>query len=95
MVAGTISLGVPSLQAKEKIHQSEARELVKQGEMLSLDDLLAQHGERLAGHLLDVELEREHGRLVYEIEVLGEDGQVREFEIDARSGELLKQKLED
>ncbi|MBR9883779.1 MAG: peptidase M4 [Oceanospirillales bacterium] len=95
MVVGTISLTSQLLWAKDKLGPDEARALVKRGEMLSLDELLEQHSERLAGHLLDVDLEREHGRLIYEIEVLGEDGHVREFEIDARSGQLLKQELED
>lgn len=94
MVAGTISLSLATAQADE-LGQDEARALVRRGEMLSLTQLLEMHGERLSGHLLDVELEREHGRLIYEIEVLAEDGQVWEFELDAKDGRLLEQKLED
>ncbi len=31
----------------------------------------------------------------YEVEVLGEDGRVREFELDAGSGELIRESFED
>lgn len=41
---------------------------------------------RYPGKLLDVELEEENGKVVYEIEFLGDDHQVHQLEIDARSG---------
>jgi uncharacterized membrane protein YkoI len=42
-----------------------------------------------------VELEKEHGRYIYEIEVLDNDGKVWEMEVDAENGEILKTELED
>lgn len=97
MVVGMTSLLPVAVAAAagDRIDQDEARELVQRGEMLPLTELLERHADRTAGHLLDVDLEREHGRLVYEIEVLGSDGRVREFEFDARDGRLLKEELED
>jgi uncharacterized membrane protein YkoI len=95
MVVGMTSLLPVAAAAGDRIDQDEARELVQRGEMLPLTELLERHADRTAGHLLDVDLEREHGRLVYEIEVLGSDGRVREFELDARDGRLLKEELED
>lgn len=92
MVAG-ISLGGLA-QAGERIDQDEARRLVEQGQIMPLDRLLSEQADRLKGRMLDVHLERSHGRLVYEIEVLGTDGRVREFYMDAGSGELLKTEIE-
>jgi uncharacterized membrane protein YkoI len=45
--------------------------------------------------VLEVELEEEHGRYSYEMEVLTAQGVVRELELDARTGELLQDELED
>ena len=45
--------------------------------------------------MLEVELEDEHGRILYELEVLTSGGTVRELQFDARSGELLEDEEED
>ncbi|MFC6671923.1 PepSY domain-containing protein [Marinobacterium aestuariivivens] len=79
----------------KRIDQDEAQALVEQGQMLSLEQLLALHADLLRGQLLDLELEREQDRLIYEVEVLGEDGRVREFELDAASGELIRESFDD
>lgn len=80
--------------AGERVGQEEARHLVEQGKMLPLERLLSEQSRYLQGKLLDVHLERSHGRLVYEIEVLGRNGRVREIKLDASSGELLKNEIE-
>lgn len=53
------------------------------------------HSERLAGRILDVELERKRGTLIYEFEVFGKDGVVREIYINAADGRVLKEEIED
>ncbi len=90
-VAGTTS---PALAGHDD-DARRARELVAAGRALPLESVLEMHGERLAGRLLDVELESEHGRVVYELEIQGDDGVVREIKIDAASGEWLEQEIED
>jgi len=95
LAAGTISLAVFPALGGSRLDQDEAQALVEQGKMLPLEQLLERHAERLRGQLLDVELERDDGRLIYEIEVLGTDGRVREVELDARTGDLLSESLDD
>ncbi len=93
LAAGTIN---PALVNADRDPDSETvRRWVEQGRVLPLEELLARHGERIAGRLLDVEVEREHGRIVYELEVIGDDGRVREIYLDAASGEWLDEELED
>jgi uncharacterized membrane protein YkoI len=70
-------------------------EWVEAGEVLPLEKLLARHRERIPGRLLDLEVEREHGRIVYKLEVVDEQGQVHEIYLDAQNGEWLGQELED
>ena len=78
------------------IDQDEALALRRSGTLQPLESLLARARERHPGAtLLEVELEDEHGRVVYELEVLTSGGAVRELEFDARSGELLKDEEED
>ena len=45
--------------------------------------------------LLEAELEEEDGVLVYEVEILTTTGVVRELELDARDGQILKDEEDD
>ncbi len=45
--------------------------------------------------LLEAELEEEGGVLVYEVEILTTAGVVRELELDARDGRVLKDEEDD
>ena len=70
-----------------------ARELSESGEIMPLEQLL----EKIQGYgrVLEVDLESEHGRHVYEIEFLDSEGKVRERYFDASSGELLSDRWKD
>lgn len=72
----------------------KALELREAGEILPLEVIIDKARAAQAGQMLEAELEREHGRLVYEIELLGEDGNYYELYLDARTGELLKHEQE-
>lgn len=97
MVAGTISLGLYATCAHADADYSPAqvRELFDKGEILALSEIQSMHSERLAGRILDVELERKRGTLIYEFEVFGKDGVVREIYINAADGRVLKEEIED
>jgi uncharacterized membrane protein YkoI len=67
----------------------DIRRLRSAGKILSLETIIAQHRRaNPSGQLLEAELELEKGRYVYELKFLGDDGVVREFEYDARTGSL-------
>ena len=68
-----------------------ARELVKSGEIIALEQLLQKIVAGEKGHLrlLEAELEEKSGRLVYELELVDEKGVVREMLFDAKTGEAL------
>ena len=72
-----------------------AQRLTRQGDILPLEQILEQARQHRPGRILETELEREHGRYRYEIELLDEDGRVHELEFDAAAGELLKEERED
>lgn len=82
--------------AAHDLTQDEALHLREQGVILPLAQLTEQALARHPGAtLLEVELEKEHGRYVYEIELVLPGGQVRELEFDATGGDLLKDKEDD
>ena len=74
-----------------------ARELVKSGEIISLEQLLKNISASEAGklRLLEVELETKNQRLVYELELVDEKGVVRELLFDAKTGEALGEEDDD
>ena len=73
---------------------SEAvRKLLQEGQVIPLEQLLTQHRDKLQGRILDLEMEQEHGRVVYEIKTIDQDGVVHEVKIDAESGEWLGEKI--
>ncbi len=75
--------------AGEDIDQDQALELRQAGEILSLEQILERARRHLRrGRLIKAELERESGRLVYELEYV-DAGEVREFLFDAVTGEFL------
>jgi len=65
-----------------------ARELVRQGDIQPLEVILKQLPDSYT-RILEVELEHEHGQLVYEIEAVNAQGHVREYLFDARTGKYL------
>ena len=92
LAAGTIN---GPLRASDDLSQSEIRALVQQGKILSLETILVSYPESTYGKLLDLEAERKHDRVIYELEFLQVDGRVIELEIDAVSGRLIKQEIDD
>jgi uncharacterized membrane protein YkoI len=67
----------------------EARLLRERGDIMPLAELL-RHPSLASHRVLEAELEYEHGRLVYELEVLEADGRIREHHFDAATGEPLR-----
>lgn len=71
-----------------------ARKLREAGDILPLETILHKLNQTHPGKVLEVELEKKHGRVIYEIELLDANGKVWEFKVDPRSGEVLKQEEE-
>ncbi len=73
----------------------EARRLQDSGEILPLQSILNNLRQSFPGKILEIDLEKEDGHIAYEIEILGEDGEVREVYINAKTGKLLSIKDDD
>ena len=86
---------IATAQARD-IDQDEALRLRQEGVIQPLQQLLQQAMQRYPGaRLLEAELEEDDDRYVYEVELLTDGGQVRELELDAVSGRILKDEEDD
>ncbi len=72
-----------------------ARRAVERGELLPLATILGSAAQTHPGRVLDVELEHDDGRYLYEIDVLLKDGRVVELTYDGRTGKLLESEVDD
>lgn len=66
----------------------DLHEAVRDGRIVPLPEILDWLETHYMGQVLEVELERNEDRMRYEVEMLGPQGQVVEFEFDATNGEL-------
>jgi uncharacterized membrane protein YkoI len=67
-----------------------AREALRRGEAAPLSEIMPAVESRLGARVIEVELERDDGRLVYEFELIAPDGRILEAEVDARSGDIIE-----
>ncbi|MEE4296333.1 MAG: PepSY domain-containing protein [Wenzhouxiangella sp.] len=93
LLAGLMAAGLvgplPVLADDEDDHE-EAWRAVKARQALPLAEILREVNGRLGGDIIEVELEREDGRYVYEFKVITSAGQLLEIYVDALSAEILE-----
>lgn len=78
------------------LSQDEALRLREQGRIIPLEQLLSLVEKRHPyASLLEVELEEDDDVYIYEVELATRDGVVRELEIDASTGRILKDEEDD
>ncbi len=72
-----------------------ARRASEAGEILTIAEIYERARRALPGRILEAELERAHGRWVYELKILDPRGRLFELYLDAASGQVLKREKED
>jgi uncharacterized membrane protein YkoI len=91
LVIGTISFS--AFGDDDDFNAQQIRQMVSQGKILPLETILERYRPLVEGKLLDLEVESEHGKIIYELEFLKQNGDVVELIIDAKTGELLDQEI--
>ncbi len=82
--------------AASDIDHREALELRSSGVILPLETMLANVQARYPeATVVEVELEKNARQYVYEIEIFNAAGELRELELDARTGEILADAIEE
>jgi uncharacterized membrane protein YkoI len=67
----------------------------KSAGILPLEEILQRVKTQYPGRVVETELEHKHGRYVYEIDVVSDDGVKKELKYDAKTGALISSKVED
>jgi uncharacterized membrane protein YkoI len=93
LISATVALPFHTAQADDDY--IEARRLQESGDILPLETILKKVRLMYPGKVLEIELEMEADQIVYEVEILGKDGVVREVYINAKNGTLLSNKWDD
>lgn len=96
VVAVVLAAGlVPSTGVAGEPDHERARQALERGEVLPLRAILDKVARDYPGEVVEVELEREHGTWIYEIELIDADGRLVKLEIDAGSAAVLRVKGRD
>lgn len=73
---------------KEMDETREAVEMSKTAKV-TVEQAIKTATEKMAGKVIEAELEKKHGKAVWEVEIVGEDGKVTEVHVDADSGAVI------
>lgn len=87
-------VAAPLAQAGDDDHD-RARRAVEAGEIKPLREILTTAEAAYGGQLIEAELERRGGRMVYELKLLTVEGRLLKVYYDARSGLPLETSRDD
>ena len=91
-LAFVLAMVLASPPALADSEQDRARAAVQAGKVLPLKTLLERLEREHPGQVLEVELEQDDGRWIYEIKLLQAGGRLVKLELDAASGAVLQRK---
>ncbi len=86
------SIGAPAGEDDDDdaLEHEQARQALEQGLVRPLEEIIAEARKHVQGDLIEVELEREDGRYIYELEFIQPSGQVIELQLDAKSMAIIE-----
>ena len=88
LAVGTVLvLGSPAWSDKEE-DDGDIAALAKDSK-ISIDQAIKTASKKVPGTVVEAELEKKHGKTIWEVEVLGADGKVTEVHIDAATGAVI------
>ena len=86
-----LAMGVSGIILAGDIPHDEVLKLRERGEIMALESIIASLKTRYPdAKLLEAELDFDSGIYQYEVELLTREGVVREIDIDAKTGKILK-----
>lgn len=78
--------------AGERPRVEEVRQLREAGKILPAEEILMRSRKVQPGQVVGLELEREHGRLIYEVKLIDNANRFHKLELDAATGDLLNRR---
>lgn len=90
LLIGLVSpLGSGRVLASDDQDHERARRALEAGEVMPLRGLIDVVEREHPGEIVEIELERDDGRWIYEIKQLRRDGSMSKLKVDARDGRVL------
>lgn len=87
LVGAAFAIGGLTAQAGDALLAAQAKITIEQAIDIAI--------KTVPGTVVSAEFDKEHGQLVWEVEVLTDNQQVMELNIDANDGTVLKQKIDN
>lgn len=87
-----LALAAGPAPADDARDHDRARQALEAGEILPLRTILERVERDHPGQVLEIELERDDGRWIYEIKLLRAGGAVNKLKVDAADGRVLEQR---
>lgn len=87
-----LAVGTGGALAGDGHDHDRARQALQAGEILPLKAILARVEKEHPGQVMEVELERDDGRWVYEIKLLRAGGALSKLKIDAHDATVLERR---
>ncbi|WP_137158217.1 PepSY domain-containing protein [Rhizobium sp. FKL33] len=75
---------------EEDVSRDALRRMVQDGKILPLGVLKAKVLAQAPGELINVSVDRDEGRMLYEFRILTSGGKVTEVEVDAATGNIIE-----
>jgi uncharacterized membrane protein YkoI len=94
LLVAALAVMLPALPTTADDHErhdhDRARSALREGRVLPLEEIMARANAEFPGEVLDVDFEEEHGRVIYEIKKITDEGRIVKLKYDAATGALLK-----
>ncbi len=91
VLAAATLMPLASLAGSDQDHD-RARAALQAGEVLPLHVVLERVARDHPGNVLEVELEREHERWIYELKILQSGGGLLKLKVDASTAEVIRRR---
>ncbi|MBX6322685.1 MAG: PepSY domain-containing protein [Rhodospirillaceae bacterium] len=88
-LALALAMLAPPQAGRAQSDQQRALDAVEAGRALPLKQILPGLRRDFPGQILDAQLYERDGRWLYRIKLLGADGKVQAFTVDARTGAVM------
>ncbi len=91
VIGSTLALSAPAWsdeKGKKDKEEAKVSELVKDAKV-TIDQAIKTASEKVQGTVVEAELEKKHGKTVWEVEIVGPDNKVTEVHIDAATGDVI------
>jgi len=90
LLVAVLLLTLPALSVLADDDQDQVLRWRQQGRVLPLEQILDRLDPSQRARILEIELEQEEGRVIYELKYVDTTGRILKLIIDARTGERLQ-----